>query len=610
MVAGGAVGGGDHLVLRRRASPGYLYPECPEEHRTDLTVYTEAGGAFFDGGQPYEVANPRGWTYLYPPMLALLLAPLDVLPTQDQVTVWFFVSLLFCWGCCRECRRIVTIVCDEDPSVAAAWARWSPWLAVAAVAAALHSHAQLFATRPGGHSQAVLSAAGAAVDRRRPHVPRLAGRRRRPGLADRAEDTPAGAGRFSVVPATGGLGCEPLEAAGFSFERNVAVSECPTIAMGGGARRRFAASTLGVALGLALFFLFVPAMLVGWRANLHHLDTWGRFMLTKADDGGMDPRSGNSHTAAQSESAQRRLSAGQFRRACFRRRPRRSAGRRMGVRRRWRWTPPPLRGFCCSRQAMLTLALLALGVRLSRGDGNRLNLAVGFALACVAMLVVSPVARGHYFLLLAPAVLLVPLWLDRCGRRRAGVVMAAIPAVLSILHYVLLPYAGRIGLLGLGTAAWLMAAMVLMARADQSARRVAGLDDASPTTPTLSSIKPRPVVALPRDHRSRLNGRDHRSRLFAGGKIAALVSILRVIGDNPIMKSGWPMLAIPALLLGGCTREPSPPPRFPNAVESGLVDDFGLPLVIVIDLPKVPKEIEGPSPPIKEEPASAGGMGK
>ena len=59
--------------VRRR---GYPYPECPEEHRTDLTVYTEAGAAFFDGRKPYEVANPRGWTYLYPPLFALLLGPL------------------------------------------------------------------------------------------------------------------------------------------------------------------------------------------------------------------------------------------------------------------------------------------------------------------------------------------------------------------------------------------------------------------------------------------------------------------------------------------------------------------------------------------------------
>ena len=59
--------------VRRRAYP---HPESPEEHKTDLTVYTEAGAAFFDGGKPYEVRNPRGWTYVYPPILALLLAPL------------------------------------------------------------------------------------------------------------------------------------------------------------------------------------------------------------------------------------------------------------------------------------------------------------------------------------------------------------------------------------------------------------------------------------------------------------------------------------------------------------------------------------------------------
>jgi hypothetical protein len=33
-------------------------------------------------------------------------------------------------------------------------------------------------------------------------------------------------------------------------------------------------------------------------------------------------------------------------------------------------------------------------------------------------------------------------------------------------------------------------------------------------------------------------------------------------------------------------------------------DQFGLPLVIVIDAPEVPPEIQAPSPPIKEEPAS------
>ena len=95
---------------------------------------------------------------------------------------------------------------------------------------------------------------------------------------------------------------------------------------------------------------------------------------------------------------------------------------------------------------------------------TRLDLATGFALSCVAMLVVSPVARGHYFMLVAPATLLVPLWLDRHDRPRAAFVVAVVVPALSMLHYALLPYAGRIGLLGLGTTGWLMAATVLLAR--------------------------------------------------------------------------------------------------------------------------------------------------
>ena len=97
--------------VRRR---GYPYPESPQEHKTDLTVYTGAGAAFFDGGKPYEVRNPRGWTYVYPPILAILLAPLGALPMQDQSTVWFFLCLWMCWGIYRECVRIVAMVRSPD----------------------------------------------------------------------------------------------------------------------------------------------------------------------------------------------------------------------------------------------------------------------------------------------------------------------------------------------------------------------------------------------------------------------------------------------------------------------------------------------------------------
>ena len=72
------------------------------KHRTDLTVFTEAGAAFFDGRDPYEVTNPRGWMYLYPPLFAILIAPLHSLPPQWQGVAWYFISLAMVWGCYRE----------------------------------------------------------------------------------------------------------------------------------------------------------------------------------------------------------------------------------------------------------------------------------------------------------------------------------------------------------------------------------------------------------------------------------------------------------------------------------------------------------------------------
>jgi hypothetical protein len=443
--------------VRRR---GYPYPES--EHRTDFTAYTEAGAAFFDGRPPYEVANPRGWTYLYPPLFALLVAPLDELATQNQVTVWFFISLLFCWGCYRECRRLVEIVCDEDSVVAAAWRRWSPWLGAAAIVVSILPALNCLQRGQVGLLKLYFLLLGLRLI--------IGGRTYRAWLAG---------GVALALPVV--LKILPLLQVGFLLFLqllDMLQSRWKRPATPEPVGRRFAASTLGVALGLSLFFLVVPAMLIGWRANLHHLDTWARFVLTKADDGGMDPRSGNSHSARNQSLHNAAYRLGNFGAHVFAGGPDDRLVEEWGAPKMAMDAPAAERVLLLS-QAMLTLALSALGVRLSRGNGNRLNLAVGFALACVAMLVVSPVARGHYFFLLAPAVLLVPLWLDRRGWRRAAVAMATIPPILSISHYALLPYAGRIGLLGLGTAAWLMAALILMARADQSARRAANLRDAS-----------------------------------------------------------------------------------------------------------------------------------
>src|SRR5580704_10227789 len=66
-------------------------PQRPSQHMTDVTVYTEAGRAFFDGRDPYEVANIRGWKYLYPPLFALLIAPLSYFSPPWQASAWFAV---------------------------------------------------------------------------------------------------------------------------------------------------------------------------------------------------------------------------------------------------------------------------------------------------------------------------------------------------------------------------------------------------------------------------------------------------------------------------------------------------------------------------------------
>lgn len=109
------------------------------------------------------------------------------------------------------------------------------------------------------------------------------------------------------------------------------------------------------------------------------------------------------------------------------------------------------------------------------------------------------------------------------------------------------------------------------------------------------------------------------------------------------MRSGLASATVAAVLFGGCAPESAPPvstPRTPAVAKSTstppsvaekkpvvvtvkkpvsnpdkqsveespsvrTTDDFGLPLVIVIKAPEVPKEIRGPSPPIRDASGAA-----
>jgi len=122
------------MDVRKRAE---INSANPVSHRTDFTVYTEAGAAFFDGRDPYSVTNIRGWYYLYPPLFAILVAPLHTLPTAWQGIIWFLLSLLMAGGCLFECRAIIGKLLDAGGRTEEGWCEQQRWIILWAVLALL-----------------------------------------------------------------------------------------------------------------------------------------------------------------------------------------------------------------------------------------------------------------------------------------------------------------------------------------------------------------------------------------------------------------------------------------------------------------------------------------
>jgi hypothetical protein len=132
--------------------------------------------------------------------------------------------------------------------------------------------------------------------------------------------------------------------------------------------------------------------------------------------------------------------------------------------------------------------LLAVAYRVGR-TADRVGQAMVFGLACAATLVLGPIARGHYYVLMLPAVMFLSVWLVEHDRPRLALWAAVAPAVLVWAHFCLMGIAGRIGLLGIGTAIWLAAAAICVLQlegdseagptADARLRRVDRAGDAS-----------------------------------------------------------------------------------------------------------------------------------
>jgi len=227
--------------------------------------------------------------------------------------------------------------------------------------------------------------------------------------------------------------------------------------------RVFLVPASAVACGALVWLVLLPASLLGWRANVEHLQTWSETVLLSDRD---DPdQQSNPHGARNQSLANAFYRCGNFVLAAAGSAP----DDRLIDHPDHRGEPTPmdapwfrtvLHGF-----RLVFLALLVLLALRTAGVGGELAL---FGWACALSLVLSPISRGHHFVLLWPAALLVPLELRRRGVRGARP-LAIAAAAMCLLHYAWPPFMGRLGLLGISTALWCVAAWLLLYRPARAA---------------------------------------------------------------------------------------------------------------------------------------------
>ena len=424
--------------VRRRAR---IDPENATAHKTDFTVYTVAGAAFFDGRDPYEVTNPRGWHYLYPPLFAILVAPLSALGTQTQAVVWYFVSVAMCFGMWYECRKLWRwlatngVLASTRQNLAPGWLGW---LAAATVAlpvmnclqrgqvGVLLAYLLLVGLRLVVSSETMRGVfmGGIAL-----------------ALAVTIKLTP-------ILPA----GVLSLALLARAWRKHHSYADALAEGLSRGPMHRAAATIAGGLVGLFLFALIVPGSLVGHAANIGHLRTWGTRVVANEEvglDNDFNVRSKRNQSLANS-----------VRR--FGNRLAYAAGAgpddRLVDDLAQQATSMPMEDAVTDvtlRVAAVGLVALLLiaGWRVAGRDDSS-GVAALFGLACTATLLVSPISWGHHYVVWLPALVLVPYWMWNNDRRALAIAMAETALVLMLAHYVFLDHSGRVGLLGIGTAIW------------------------------------------------------------------------------------------------------------------------------------------------------------
>ena len=437
------------LDVRER---GQTHPNHADFHRTDFTVYTEAGSAFFDGREPYEVPSPRGLHYLYPPLFALLVSPLAALDFKSQVVVWYIISIVLAFGCYRESRRLWTLLVTSDADEAGTGSGLAFWVGACAGLTVLFP--ALECLQRGQVGIALV-------------YPLLLGFRL------------TLSGRSWPIWCLGGvvLGWPivvkliPALPVVFLVLLRWAAAMAPVRSPQ--SLGRAVSVTLGLVLGVFLFTLAIPAACVGWSQNLHHLRTWSREVAAKPD------RAREAHVEIDNGSNQSFSNAAHLLADRVRGWATNGVDSETDQAAHGRWlasvtaTAERRRADHVTHRAVqgvqaivLTLLMVVVLARGTRGD--MLGQAATYGLACLATVLISPLAWTHYYVLWLPSVLFVPPWLVRRGNLRAARAVAGVPVGLIWVHYLAKPWLGQFGLLGLGTLVWFLAVVTLLILSQRS----------------------------------------------------------------------------------------------------------------------------------------------
>ncbi|MBI2302561.1 MAG: DUF2029 domain-containing protein [Armatimonadetes bacterium] len=394
---------GPYIWWRAKVVPGH-----PEQHNTDFTCYTTAAREFLHGGRPYDVVNPGGLNYLYPPLLALLVAPLAGLREQPQALCWLAFSLACLAGCWLEAERLCRLQRGEGGGAGPP----APWWVAAGAPLAVGMQAQA-ALRFGQVSPLLLLLLLSGY--------RLARHGRSAGQV--------WAGGFLLAFATVLKATPALPAAVLWLLLAAAPRRPDDLPRG-----RPAPGLLGgLAAGAVVWALLFPACLLGWRANLAYLGEWLDKVALSGDPAG---RLGWLLCSTLNQSLTNGL-------------------RLLGT---TLWATPPPAELAKLLTATLLALVLAAAFRRAR-DEEPTGQAAVFGLAALLSILAAPLCGIHMYLLALPAVLFVPLWLHRRGRSRLAFRVATVPWVIAALSDLL---GSRIGLLGLGMSAWCAWAAVLL----------------------------------------------------------------------------------------------------------------------------------------------------